>query len=119
MNRKFASVLSIAVLATGIVGVQAPTAGAAAETGAPRAAACSYTVARPTLRPGATGTAVMQAQCLSNLWTRVAKLKVDGVYGPLSVNKIKWIQGCRGLVKDGLVGPKTWNALSHPVTRCH
>jgi hypothetical protein len=38
-------------------------------------------------------------------------LVVDGKYGAKSVERVKQLQRSRGLVADGIVGPKTWAAL--------
>jgi peptidoglycan hydrolase-like protein with peptidoglycan-binding domain len=60
--------------------------------------------ARPTLRRGSTGDAVREVQ-------RVVKVAVDGVFGQRTEAAVKSFQGSRGLVPDGIVGPKTWAAL--------
>lgn len=111
MKRLLVSALAALALAMTTVASVTPEADAAA--------GCSYTSSRPTLRPGAAGPAVKQAQCLSNRWGGVPKLKVDGAYGTQSVRKIKWIQGCHGLRKDGIIGPDTWRALYNPVIECY
>ncbi|MEU9763611.1 peptidoglycan-binding domain-containing protein [Streptomyces sp. NPDC047985] len=114
MNRRIASVLSAAALAVGVLGVGAPSAGAVP-------GGCSYASStyRPTLRHGNTGVGVKQAQCLSNVWGGVPKLAVDGTFGSQTLTKIKWIQGCHGLAKDGIIGPKTWTVLYHPALDCY
>jgi hypothetical protein len=38
-------------------------------------------------------------------------LLIDGKYGSKTVQRVKQFQGSRGLVADGIVGAKTWNAL--------
>lgn len=103
----------------------APGAAASAGT-APSVAAvpggCAYTSAtsRPVLRSGSSGAAVKQAQCLSNVWGGlVPKLEVDGEFGAATETKIKWIQGCHGLPKDGVIGALTWEALYYPVPDCY
>jgi N-acetyl-anhydromuramyl-L-alanine amidase AmpD len=64
--------------------------------------------ARPTLRRGSTGTLVEEIQ---------AKLKVNtaaggkGTFGPKTEAAVRAFQRERGLVPDGIVGPKTWAAL--------
>ncbi|WP_424216849.1 peptidoglycan-binding domain-containing protein (plasmid) [Streptomyces sp. BI20] len=82
---------------------------------------CAHTATtdRPTLREGARGAAVRQAQCLGNVWGGVPKVEANGVYGPSTTRKIRWIQGCHGLPKDGVVGARTWEALYHPVADCY
>jgi peptidoglycan hydrolase-like protein with peptidoglycan-binding domain len=41
------------------------------------------------------------------------KLKVDGDFGTLTANAVKDFQEWYLLVVDGVVGPKTWNALGY------
>lgn len=43
--------------------------------------------------------------------------KIDGIIGPLSSEAIKRFQRNQGLVADGIVGPKTWNALFKDINR--
>lgn len=114
MKRRMVSLVGVLTLAAGVLGVTAPSAGAA-----PGGCAHTSSANRPTLRGGAVGDAVKQAQCLSNVWGGVPRLKVDGVYGSGSQTKIKWIQGCHGLPKDGVIGPDTWNVLYHPALECY
>ncbi|MDK0523695.1 peptidoglycan-binding domain-containing protein [Streptomyces sp. ML-6] len=114
MKNRIMSVLGAAVLAAGVLGVGAPSAGAA-----PGGCAHTSSTHRPTVQYGNTGVAVKQAQCLSNIWGGVPKLGVDGAFGSKTRAKIKWIQGCHGLTKDGIVGAKTWNVLYHPALDCY
>lgn len=57
-----------------------------------------------TLKIGSKGNEVRQLQ---------AKLScaVDGIFGPLTEEAVKYFQTSKGLVPDGIVGPKTWAAL--------
>ena len=60
---------------------------------------------RPTLRRGAKGPAVAEAQRLLNL-------TVDGAFGPNTEAALRVFQRGAGLVPDGILGPKTWERLS-------
>jgi uncharacterized protein len=40
---------------------------------------------------------------------------IDGRYGPLTRHAVLGFQAAHGLVVDGIVGPRMWAALSHPV----
>ena len=59
---------------------------------------------RPTLRRGASGELVEEVQ---------AKIgtTVEGDFGPKTEAAVRAFQRARGLVPDGIVGPKTWAAL--------
>ncbi|MGO1974115.1 MAG: peptidoglycan-binding protein [Propionibacteriaceae bacterium] len=39
------------------------------------------------------------------------KLSVDGIFGTITRSKVIAIQGKKGLVRDGIAGPKTWRKL--------
>jgi hypothetical protein len=56
---------------------------------------------RPTLRRGATGSFVKQLQ------TKL-RITADGFFGPMTEARVRAFQGEKGLVPDGIVGPKTW-----------
>ncbi|WP_327247964.1 peptidoglycan-binding domain-containing protein [Streptomyces sp. NBC_01320] len=114
MKRRIAPILSAAALAVGVLGISAPSASAVPE-------GCAYASStyRPALQYGNTGVAVKQAQCLSNVWGGVPKLTVDGALGSQTLTKIKWIQGCHGLAKDGIIGAETWNVLYNPALDCY
>ncbi|WP_353953437.1 peptidoglycan-binding protein [Knoellia sp. S7-12] len=62
-----------------------------------------------TVKSGATGFRVTAIQHL--LRARGQSLTVDGVFGAVTVSKVKAFQTSRGLLADGVVGPKTWAAL--------
>ena len=67
---------------------------------------------RPTLRRGMTGELTKQVQ------SRVG-VEVDGNFGPGTEAAVREFQRERGLVPDGIVGPRTWQALDSvamPVT---
>jgi lipoprotein-anchoring transpeptidase ErfK/SrfK len=69
---------------------------------------------QPVLRMGSRGTAVVQLQ------RRLATLhydigSVDGIFGSSTFHGVVAFQKVNGLVRDGIVGPRTWAALSRPV----
>jgi hypothetical protein len=69
---------------------------------------------------GDKGTAVEQAQCLSNKWGGVPpKLALDGRFDSGMLKKIEWIQGCHGLPRNGVIEGRTWEALYHPALDCY
>lgn len=39
---------------------------------------------------------------------------IDGIFGPRTEAVVKQFQKDRGLVADGIVGPKTWSYLESP-----
>jgi len=63
----------------------------------------------PTLSPGSKGEDVKLLQEILNSYGY--SLKVDGDFGSSTEAAVKKFQKSRGLVADGIVGPKTWNAL--------
>ncbi|MER5517513.1 peptidoglycan-binding domain-containing protein [Streptomyces sp. NPDC002763] len=66
----------------------------------------------PTIREGAAGNPVSEAQCLLQLWGfYVGPRGVDGVFGPLTTSAAKSFQTSRGLTADGIIGPNTWTRL--------
>jgi peptidoglycan hydrolase-like protein with peptidoglycan-binding domain len=67
--------------------------------------------ATPTLKQGATGASV------TNLQKRLAQHgfnpgAADGQFGPKTTAAVKAFQSAKGLVADGVVGPKTWAKLN-------
>ncbi|MFD3537469.1 peptidoglycan-binding protein [Streptomyces sp. NPDC058664] len=116
MRRRIAAVTVAATFALSSTSLVAPQGAAAAVPGGCSSISSTY---RPALSQGSTGAAVKQAQCLTNVWGGVPKLTVDGVFGANTLKKIKWIQGCHGLAKDGIIGPNTWNVLYHPALDCY
>jgi hypothetical protein len=64
----------------------------------------------PTLRLGSTGEAVRRAQGI--LRQREAHLQVDGIFGRATEAAVVRFQRRAGLADDGVVGPKTWTALT-------
>lgn len=84
---------------------------AAQPTGGPTVTA-SAPVARTTLRAGYTGRNVSALQAgLNRLFPSYSRLVVDGDYGPATTKVVKEFQARAGLTADGVVGPKTWQAL--------
>ena len=67
---------------------------------------------RPMLRQGSIGDAVREMQEL--LVRHGATIDPDGNFGPLTKKAVIVFQGRAGLGVDGIVGPKTWGALSAP-----
>ena len=66
----------------------------------------------PTIREGAAGNTVREAQCLLQLWGfYVGPMGVDGAFGPLTTKAAKGFQTSRGLTADGIIGPNTWTRL--------
>lgn len=64
----------------------------------------------PTLKTGASGTAVKQVQALLKT-VGYTTLAVDGVYGPKTTDSVRAFQARFGLERDGICGPITWTAL--------
>lgn len=62
----------------------------------------------PIVKQGQTGGAVKTVQALCNIF---GTLKIDGTFGPLTLNAVKQIQHAHGLTVDGIVGPLTWPVL--------
>ncbi|MCX5115389.1 peptidoglycan-binding protein [Streptomyces sp. NBC_00378] len=106
--------LAIAAFAT--LGTQAPdTASANSSDPAASAARSAAPASRnqqqwPTLRTGAQGSAVTTLQQL--LTAQGHPLTADGEFGPLTEAAVRAFQAQHSLQADGVVGPKTWNALT-------
>jgi peptidoglycan hydrolase-like protein with peptidoglycan-binding domain len=71
-------------------------------------------LARPVLRLGSRGAAVLTLQ------RRLAALHydtgtADGVFGTDTHHAVVCLQKVNALARDGIVGPRTWAALDHPV----
>jgi len=63
----------------------------------------------PILKNGDSGDEVFAIQYL--LKARGFNLNADGKFGPITESKVKDFQDQKGLAKDGIVGPNTWQAL--------
>ena len=64
---------------------------------------------RPILRRGSRGSAVVDLQEL--LRDHDIPLTIDGDFGPATDTAVRFFQGSKGLVADGIVGANTWKAL--------
>ncbi|MGP3926736.1 MULTISPECIES: peptidoglycan-binding domain-containing protein [unclassified Streptomyces] len=73
---------------------------------------CDYTNARPTLKIGAKGEAVKQAQCYLNFSLDGEKLLEDGIFGPVTDAATKRFQKCADITIDGIIGAQTWSFLT-------
>ena len=76
----------------------------------PKQASQSLTGAYPTLRKGSKGGYVKELQTILN-YNYGAHLVVDGIFGSLTQIAVISFQKLKGLVADGIVGPKTWAEL--------
>ncbi|WP_376089204.1 peptidoglycan-binding protein [Roseomonas sp. CCTCC AB2023176] len=63
------------------------------------------------LRQGDVLPAVTTGQVLMRRHGRGATITCDGQFGPRTRAAVAGYQGGRGLVADGVIGPKTWNSL--------
>ena len=70
----------------------------------------TVTIAPSTLRKGNRGTDVEELQRTLNADPRYPT-KVDGIYGADTAASVRAFQADHGLNADGIVGPKTWEAL--------
>lgn len=69
----------------------------------------------PLLKAGDRGRAVKRVQ--HSLKLLGADITVDGIFGTETTNAVIAFQRQRGLTPDGVVGPKTWDALLKPVKK--
>ncbi|MGD2184136.1 peptidoglycan-binding domain-containing protein [Lusitaniella coriacea] len=84
-------------------GIVGPLTWKALYTGAP--------VNMPVLRRGSSGDAVRTLQNVLYLNGYYPYI-IDGIFGPLTEVAVRSFQTDSGLVPDGIVGPRTWHALS-------
>ncbi len=63
----------------------------------------------PLVKNGDTGPVVKAMQHL--LKQAGQDLATDGIFGPITVTKVKAFQTANGLAADGIVGPQTWTKL--------
>lgn len=72
---------------------------------------------QPSLRRGSTGPAVRTLNARLNIWIGrnptlgLAKLPINGVFGPATERTVLAFQRARGLPQVGIVGPRTWAQL--------
>lgn len=59
---------------------------------------------RQTIRRGAMGELVREVQ-------NILRIKVDGIFGPITEASVRKFQSQKNLQVDGIVGPKTWAQL--------
>jgi hypothetical protein len=99
--------MSVILLAT-VAALALPTGPAIAATPA------SAVAAQPSLRLGSRGAAVVYLQRrLTTLRYDVGP--IDGSLGYSTYHGVVAFQKVNGLVRDGIVGPRTWAALARPV----
>ena len=66
-----------------------------------------------TIRSGGTGAEVRALQAQLNLaLPKSSPLVIDGIFGPLTANRVRDFQKSQGLSADAVVGPKTWTMLA-------
>lgn len=75
--------------------------------------AAEKAMARPTLKLGDRGDAVIELQRRLKDDHLAMPLNIDGVFGQITHGYVEWFQASKGLVVDGIVGPKTWSELLH------
>ncbi|MDA2178624.1 peptidoglycan-binding protein [Bacillus cereus] len=95
------------LLANGIVGPK--TWCQLEQDGFPKNYPCPN-VNRPTLRRGSTGHWVVELQKFLQA-NGYYSGRIDGQFGPVTDGAVKNYQSDRGLLADGIVGPKTWCQL--------
>lgn len=64
----------------------------------------------PTLRFGSSGNAVRALQRL--LRANNYFISIDGSFGAVTETAVRAFQEQRGLIADGIVGPRTWRELT-------
>ncbi len=81
---------------------------------------CNYYHGRPpVIRPGTSGPAVLQIQCLINTRSNYPDpVPETGDFDPPTIKAVGYVQRCNGIAVDGVIGPRTWRALEHPIPAC-
>ncbi|MCW3842557.1 L,D-transpeptidase family protein [Micromonospora yasonensis] len=101
------------LVAAGLAVPTTPAAAAGPTTGAVTTLTLAAT-SQPTLQQGSRGAAVTTLQRrLTALHYDVGG--VDGIFGSSTFHAVVAFQKVNGLSRDGIVGPRTWAALDHPV----
>ncbi|MFH7598504.1 peptidoglycan-binding domain-containing protein [Streptomyces racemochromogenes] len=108
-----AAALVVPLVFAGGPAVAVPESAPSATSVATKKAAdiCDYTLRRPTIKRGSSGSAVQQAQCYLNHAMRGADLDEDGNFGPVTDAATRRFQRCAGIVVDGVIGAQTWSSL--------
>jgi peptidoglycan hydrolase-like protein with peptidoglycan-binding domain len=108
-RRRLHRIMAVVLLAT-VAALALPTGTAVAVSPTSALAA----TAQPLLRTGSRGAAVVSLQRrLTTLHYDVGP--IDGVFGYSTYHGVVAFQKVNGLVRDGIVGPRTWAALASPV----
>lgn len=84
-------------------------------SGIERAVVSQGPAARPVLRHGAVGAAVVELQ--QRLTAEGYKVPTTGNFLDMTARQVRAYQRERGLKPDGIVGPATWTALIHSMPR--
>jgi len=99
-------------MATAMLGGQAaPTALAAAGSGAGQAASQPAGTRTIEVKEGGLPLKAGSEGELVSAVQRALKLPADGIYGPQTETAVQRFQAARGLLVDGVVGPATWGSL--------
>jgi hypothetical protein len=75
-----------------------------------------WNTAKPAIRLGAQGDLVRYMQGVMKFKLGYG-ITVDGGFGNVTLNFVRWYQGSKGLTVDGVVGAKTWAALDADAKR--